>query len=59
MSKALYCNKVNPSSNCNHVVRGNTVEEVLSKAKTHAKEHGLLEISPALLKKLESAIEDE
>ncbi len=59
MSKVIYCSKINPSSNCNHVIRGNTVKEVLQKAGEHAKEHGIIEVSPALLKKLEAAVEDE
>ena len=39
MGKVIYCNKVNPSSDCNHVIRGKDVEEVLQKAGVHAKEH--------------------
>lgn len=58
MSKVIYCKKVNPSSDCNHVIRGNSVEEVLQKAGVHAKEHGL-EPTPELIKKVKAAIEDE
>lgn len=49
MTKAIYCNKVNPSSECNHVVRGETEDEVLQKAGVHAKEHGL-EATPELIR---------
>jgi predicted small metal-binding protein len=58
MSKVIYCNKVNPSSDCNHVIRGETVEEVLQKAGVHAKEHGL-EPTPELIEMVKAAIEDE
>jgi len=59
MSKVLYCSKVNPSAECDHIIRGNTVKEVLQKAGEHAREHGIVEVSPELLKKLEAAVEDE
>ena len=36
MAKILECAKVDPSSGCKHVVRGETVEEVLQKAGEHA-----------------------
>jgi len=58
MAKAVYCNKVNPSSECNHVIRGDTEEEVLQKAGLHAKEHGL-EATPELIAMVTSHIEDE
>jgi predicted small metal-binding protein len=58
MSKVIYCNKVNPSSDCNHVIRGETEEEVLQKAGVHAKEHGL-EPTPELIEKVKAAIADE
>jgi predicted small metal-binding protein len=58
MAKVIYYNKVNPSSECNHVIRGKDVEEVLQKAGVHAKEHGL-EPTPELIEKVITAIEDE
>ena len=58
MGKAIYCNKVNPSSDCNHVIRGETDDEVVQKAGVHAKEHGL-EATPELIEKVRSNIEDE
>lgn len=58
MSKVIYCNKVNPSSDCNHVIRGETVDDVLQQAGVHAKEHGL-EPTPELIEKVKAAIEDE
>lgn len=58
MGKVIHCSKVNPSSNCKHVIRGKTVEEVLQKAGVHAKEHGLAP-TPELIQKVKAAIEDE
>jgi predicted small metal-binding protein len=58
MAKAIYCNKVNPSSECDHVIRGDTEEEVLQKAGVHAKEHGL-EATPELIAQVKANIEDE
>ncbi|MEK6224227.1 MAG: DUF1059 domain-containing protein [Thermodesulfobacteriales bacterium] len=58
MSKKIECNKVNPSSDCNHVIRGETVEEVLEQAKVHAKVHGL-EPTPELLEMVKAHIEEE
>lgn len=58
MGKVIYCNKVNPSSGCNHIIRGETEEEILQQAKGHAKEHGL-EPTPELLAMVKAHIEDE
>jgi predicted small metal-binding protein len=58
MSKVIYCDKVNPSSECDHVIRGESEEEVLRKAGDHAKEHGL-EATPELIEKVRASIEDE
>jgi predicted small metal-binding protein len=41
MGKIVECAKVDPSSGCTHVVRGNTEEEVLKNAAEHAKQHGI------------------
>ncbi len=58
MGKAIYCNKVNPSSDCNHVIRGESEEEVLQQAGVHAREHGL-EPTPELMEKVRASVEDE
>ena len=58
MGKAIYCNKVNPSSECDQVIRGESEEEVLQQAGAHAREHGL-EPTPELMEKVRGAIEDE
>src|SRR5690349_144524 len=41
MPKVLECAKVDPSSGCQHIVRGETEDEVLRNAGEHAKEHGI------------------
>ncbi len=46
MAKILECAKVDPSSGCQHIIRGETEEEVLQKAAAHAKEHGIREVTP-------------
>lgn len=58
MGKIIECNEVNPTSDCHHVIRGKTEEEVLAQAKVHAKEHGL-EPTPELLEKVKSYIHEE
>lgn len=59
MGKMIECAKVDPSSGCTHVVRGNTEEEVLKRAEDHAKEHGIRQVTPELLAKVKGAIRDE
>ncbi len=58
MGKIIDCHKVNPTSDCQHVVRGASEEEVLQKAGEHAREHGLAP-TPELLAQVKSFIEDE
>ena len=59
MGKVIECAKVDPSSGCKHVVRGNTEEEVLKNAMEHAKSHGIREATPELKAKVKAAIRDE
>ena len=59
MGKIIDCNRVNPASGCNHVVRGETEEELLKNAAEHAKEHGIVEVTPELIETLKSFIENE
>ena len=58
MAKILECAKVDPSSGCKHVVRGETVEEVLQKAGEHAKEHGIRQVTPELMERVKANIRD-
>ncbi len=57
--KKIDCGKVNPASGCNHVVRGKTEEELSMNAKAHAKEHGIVEVTPQLIEMIKAHIEDE
>jgi predicted small metal-binding protein len=58
MAKILECAKVDPSSGCNFIVRGETEEEVLQKAGEHAKEHGIREVTPELIERVKANIHD-
>lgn len=58
MSKVIYCSKVTPTSDCDHVIRGIDENEVLRKAAFHASQHGL-DPTPELLSEVRAAIEEE
>ncbi len=58
MAKILECAKVDPSSGCNYIIRGETEEEVLLKAAEHAREHGIREVTPELLDRVKANIRD-
>jgi predicted small metal-binding protein len=58
MAKILECAKVDPSSGCQHVIRGETGEEVLRQAAEHAKEHGIREVTPELVALVKANIRD-
>ena len=56
MAKVLECAKVDPSSGCQHIVRGETEMEVLQKAAEHAKEYGIREVTPELIELVKANI---
>ncbi|MDQ5871205.1 MAG: DUF1059 domain-containing protein [Acidobacteriota bacterium] len=58
MAKIIECHKVNPSSECDHVVRGRDENELMANAQAHAREHGL-EPTPELMEQVRSFIEEE
>ena len=58
MAKILECAKVDPSSGCNYVARGETEDEVLRKVSEHAKEHGMSQVSPELMKRVKENIRE-
>jgi predicted small metal-binding protein len=58
MAKILECAKVDPSSGCQFIARGETAEEVLQKAGEHAKEHGIREVTTELVEKIKANIQD-
>jgi predicted small metal-binding protein len=58
MSKVLRCREV--GLDCDFEARGETQQEVLSKAAEHArKDHGLTEIPPELMAKVQSVVHDQ
>jgi predicted small metal-binding protein len=59
MGKVIDCNQVAPEAGCDHVVRGATEEEALRNAAEHAKEHGIVEVTPELIEKVKAAMHDE
>ena len=59
MGKVVDCAKVDPSTGCSHVVRGETEEELMRNAQEHAKEHGLVEVTPELMERVRANIRDE
>jgi len=59
MAKVVDCAKVDPSTGCGHVVRGETEEELMRNAQEHAKEHGLVEVTPELMERVRANIRDE
>ena len=58
MSKILECARVDPSRGCQHIIRGETEEEILQKAAEHAKEHGIREVTPELIERVKANIRD-
>ncbi len=58
MPKVLECAKIDPSSGCQHVVRGETEEEVMRNAAEHAQEHGIREVTPELMERVKANIRD-
>jgi predicted small metal-binding protein len=58
LAKILECAKVDPSSGCQHVIRGEMEKELLQKAAEHAKEHGIREVTPELIELVKANIRD-
>jgi predicted small metal-binding protein len=59
MGKIVDCAKVDPSTGCSHVVRGENEEELMKNAAEHAREHGIVEVTPELMERVRANIEDE
>jgi predicted small metal-binding protein len=58
MGKAVQCLQVVPHSGCTYVVRGATEAEALCNAAEHAKEHGILDMTPELMRTVKAAMRD-
>jgi predicted small metal-binding protein len=59
LAKIVDCAKVDPSTGCSHVVRGETEEELMKNAAEHAREHGIVEVTPELMERVRANILDE
>jgi predicted small metal-binding protein len=59
MAMIVDCGKVDPSTGCSHVVRGETEEELMKNAAEHAKEHGIVEVTPELMERVRANIQEE
>ena len=58
MGKVLTCREV--GMDCDFVARGNSEEEIMQQAATHArKDHGFESIPPEVVEKVKAAIRDE
>ena len=59
MGKMVDCGKVDPSTGCSHVVHGETEEDLMKNAAEHAREHGIVEVTPELMERVRANIQDE
>ncbi len=59
MGRVVDCAKVDPSTGCSHVVRGETEEERMRNAEEHAREHGLIEVTPELMERVRANMRNE
>ena len=59
MGKIVDCGKVDPSTGCSHIVRGETEEELMKNAAEHAKEHGIVEVTPELMERVRANVQEE
>ena len=59
MGKIIDCNKINPQSGCNHVVHGETEEELMENVKEHAVSHGFTKVTPELVAQIKANIREE
>lgn len=60
MAKVLCCSDVFPGCDCDYVTRGETVEEVFTRAAEHVRlKHKVREVSPEVLGVIHGVIFDE
>ncbi len=58
MAKLVECAKVDPSSGCTYIIKGETEEELLQKVAVHAREHGIREVTPEFMALVNRNIQD-
>jgi predicted small metal-binding protein len=56
--KILECARVDPSSGCTYVAKGNTVDDILADVAVHAKTHGIHSVTPELISLVKANIRD-
>jgi len=59
MGKKVDCSKVDPSTGCSHVVRGETEGDLMKNAAEHAREHGIVEVTPELMERVRANIQED
>ncbi len=58
MTLQVDCGKVNPATGCTTVLQAETEEELMQKVAVHAKDHGIVEVTPELIAQVKGAIEE-
>lgn len=58
MTLQVNCGKVNPDSGCTVIVQAETEDELMQKVAVHAKDHGIVDITPELIAQVKGAIEE-
>jgi predicted small metal-binding protein len=59
MAKVVNCADVEPSAGCDHVIRGETEEDIVRQAGEHAETHGIRDVTPELMERVRANIRDE
>ena len=59
MAKVLRCKHIGPDTSCQFEAKGDTEDEILKQVAEHAaSEHGITEVTPALVEKARENMED-
>ena len=58
MAKIVECSKVDPTSGCQHVIRGSNEADVMQKAEEQSKQHGIRQMTPELREKIKANIRE-
>jgi predicted small metal-binding protein len=58
MTLQVDCAKVNPATGCTTVLQAETEEELMEKVALHAKDHGIVEVTPELIAQVKGTIEE-
>lgn len=58
MTLQVDCAKVNPATGCTTVLQAETEDELMQKVAVHAKDHGIVDVTPELITQVKAAIEE-